>query len=168
MNFYLENESDIEFNFDIQDVFEKVALDVLDNEGCPYEVEVSLLICDEDTIQSINRENRSIDSVTDVLSFPNVDFVSEGNFECVEANEGDYFNPETGELVLGDIIICAKKAFSQAEEYGHSVKREFAFLVAHSMYHLCGYDHMVTDEAKVMEEKQEESLKRLGITRENA
>ena len=78
----------------------------------------------------------------------------------------DYFNFETGELVLGDIIISVDKVKEQSDAYGHSVKREFAFLVAHSMLHLCGYDHMDPEEASVMEEKQELVLRILGITRE--
>jgi probable rRNA maturation factor len=69
-------------------------------------------------------------------------------------------------IVLGDIIISAEKVLAQAEEYGHSSKREFAFLVAHSMYHLCGYDHMTPQEAAVMEKKQEDILHLLQITRD--
>lgn len=75
------------------------------------------------------------------------------------------FGPDTGELVLGDIMISVDKVREQAESYGHSTKREFAFLVAHSMLHLCGYDHMEPEEAEVMEQKQEELLTGLGITR---
>lgn len=67
---------------------------------------------------------------------------------------------------MGDIVINEKRVRDQASEYGHSQKREFAFLVAHSMLHLCGYDHMESDEAAVMEKKQEEVLSSLGITRD--
>ena len=67
--------------------------------------------------------------------------------------------------MLGDIVINAQKVKEQAEEYGHSELREFAFLIAHSMLHLCGYDHMTPQEAEVMEEKQEKALQSLGITR---
>ena len=77
----------------------------------------------------------------------------------------DYFDPETGELCLGDIVISIDKVYEQAQEYGHAPLREFAFLVAHSMLHLLGYDHMEPDEAEVMEAKQEEILTKLGITR---
>lgn len=66
----------------------------------------------------------------------------------------DFFNPDTGNLILGDIIISVEKVTEQADEYGHSEKREFAFLVAHSMLHLSGYDHMTEEEAIVMEQKQ--------------
>ena len=84
-----------------------------------------------------------------------------------EEGEADYFDPESGELLLGDIIISADKVKEQAQKYGHSEKREFAFLTAHSMLHLCGYDHMAEEEAKLMEQKQEEVLTVLGITRDS-
>ena len=77
----------------------------------------------------------------------------------------EYFNPDSGELVLGDIIISLDKVVEQAEKYGHSSRRELAFLVAHSMMHLFGYDHMESTEAEVMEKKQEDVLQILGITR---
>ena len=79
--------------------------------------------------------------------------------------QADCFHPETGELILGDIIISLEKVVSQAQEYGHSTQRELGFLVAHSMLHLCGYDHMEEEEAKHMEAKQNEYLNDLGITR---
>ena len=106
------------------------------------------------------------DRETDVLSFPNLDFDRPGDFEISEDREADYFDPDTGELILGDIIISVDRIKEQAESYGHSRKREFAFLVAHSMLHLCGYDHMEEGEAKVMEAKQEQVLSSLGITRD--
>ena len=81
--------------------------------------------------------------------------------------EGNYApDPDTGELILGDFIISVDRVRDQAESYGHSRKREFAFLVAHSMLHLCGYDHMEPEEAEVMEAKQEQVLASLGITRD--
>ena len=125
-----------------------------------------MLLTDNEGIHEFNREHRGIDRETDVLSFPNVDFETEGDFDIDEEREADYFDPDSGELILGDIIISVDKVMEQAENYGHSTKREFAFLVAHSMLHLCGYDHMEEEEAKVMEAKQEEILTALGITRE--
>ena len=101
-----------------------------------------------------------------MLSFPNVDFEREGIFDIDEDSEADYFDPDTGELLLGDIMISADKVWEQAKCYGHSVRREFAFLVAHSMLHLCGYDHMEDAERAVMEQKQEKILDALGITRD--
>jgi len=78
----------------------------------------------------------------------------------------DVFDPESGSLLLGDIVISVQRAKEQAAEYGHSVRREIAFLIAHSTLHLLGYDHMAEEEAKVMEAKQEKALQELGITRE--
>ena len=94
-----------------------------------------------------------------------VDFPAPADYSVLE-DDDSCFDPESGELLLGDIMISIPKAVEQAEAYGHSVKREYAFLVAHSMLHLLGYDHMTPEEAAVMEAKQEEVLQRLGITRD--
>ena len=166
MNSCVENETQTEFDFDIKQVFDLVAEEVLDSENCPYEAQVNLLVTDNEGIREYNRQYRNMDSSTDVLSFPMLPFETEADFGLVEGHEADYFDPETGELLLGDIIISADKVTEQAEKYGHSAKREFAFLTVHSLLHLCGYDHMETEEAKVMERKQEEVLGRLSITRE--
>ena len=171
MTFYVENETDETFSngensFSVEETVEQVATAVLDMEGCPYEIQLNVLLTDNDGIHNYNKEYRNIDRETDVLSFPNLDFEAPGAFEISEDREADYFDPDTGELILGDIIISVDKVKEQAESYGHSRKREFAFLVAHSMLHLCGYDHMEEAEAKVMEAKQEEVLASLGITRD--
>ena len=167
MTFYVENETDVTFPFNVEEIVEKVALAVLDAEQCPYEVELNVLLTDNEGIHEYNRQYRQIDRETDVLSFPNLDFAEPGDFEIDEDREADYFDPDSGELILGDIIISVEKVAEQAESYGHSQKREFAFLVAHSMLHLSGYDHMEPEEAAVMEAKQEQILRGLGITRED-
>lgn len=166
MTFYIENETEENFPFSVEDTVKAVCEAVLDAEKCPYEVQINVVLTDNARIREINKECRGIDRETDVLSFPNLDFETEGIFVIDEENEADYFDPETGELILGDIMISVDKVKEQAESYGHGVKRELAFLVAHSMLHLCGYDHMETEEAAVMEKKQEEILTGLGITRE--
>lgn len=166
MTFYVENETETEFPFTVEEVVRQVAEAVLETEGCPYEAQVNVLLTDNETIRDFNRDNRGIDRETDVLSFPNLTFETEGVFEIAKEEEADCFDPDSGELILGDIIISVDKVKEQAESYGHSLKREFAFLVAHSMLHLCGYDHMEEQEAKVMEGKQEEILTSLGITRD--
>ena len=159
MTLTFENEQDFDLGFDPEEVAAAVINGVLDQEACPYEAEVELILTDPENIRTMNREHRNIDRETDVLSFPMVDYPS--------TEEGDdCFNPDSGELMLGDIVISVARARAQAEEYGHSLKREFAFLVAHSMLHLLGYDHMTPEEAAVMEAKQEEVLQRLGITRD--
>lgn len=167
MTFYVENETDTVFPFEIEPLVEAVALQVLDSEGCPYEAQVNVLVTDNEGIREYNRQFRDIDKETDVLSFPNVDFEEPGVFELDESREADYFDPDSGELILGDVILSVDRIIEQAESYGHSQRREFAFLVAHSMLHLCGYDHMTEEEAAVMEQRQEAALQALGITRDN-
>lgn len=165
MTFCVENESDFELELDFKEVATKVILAVLEYEECPYEVEVNLLITDLEGIREYNRIYRQIDKETDVLSFPAVDYDSPSDFSYVDQDPSSYLNPDTQELNLGDIIVCAKKVEMQATEYGHSQMREFAFLITHSMLHLLGYDHMEPDEEKVMFEKQDIILNKMGITR---
>ena len=166
MTLFLENEAGEDLPFDMEDTARLVCEQALEQEGCPYEGQVNLLLVDNESIRQMNRECRDIDRATDVLSFPNVDFETEGVFDIDEDAEADYFDPDTGELILGDICISLDKVREQAEEYGHSLRREYAFLIAHSMLHLCGYDHMEPEEAARMEAKQEEILQTLGITRD--
>lgn len=166
MTFYVENETEVTYDFDVEEIVKLVAEKILDTENCPYETQVNVLLTDNEHIRFFNKEYRNIDRETDVLSFPNLDFDTPGVFEIEEDEEADYFDPESGELILGDIIISVDKVEEQSESYGHSKKREFAFLIAHSMLHLCGYDHMEKEEASVMERKQEDALTLLGITRD--
>lgn len=167
MTFYVENEVDASFDFDIEEVARTVALAVLDSEKCEYEVEINLIITDDEGIREMNRDFRDIDRPTDVLSFPNISYETPGDFSVIDGEQNiDLVNPDTGNIVFGDIVVNENRVRSQAVEYGHSEKREFAFLVAHSMLHLCGYDHMEEEEAKVMEKKQKDVLKELGITRD--
>ena len=167
MTFYVENEVNAEFDFDIEEVAETVAAEVLKEEGCEHDVEISLTITDDEGIRQMNRDFRDIDRPTDVLSFPNVSYDEPGDFSVIDGEQRvDLFNPDTNCIMFGDIVINEKRVREQALEYGHSLKREFAFLVAHSMLHLCGYDHMEEDEAAVMEKKQSDVLNKLGITRD--
>jgi probable rRNA maturation factor len=166
MIFCVENETQASFDFDIEELGKSVAAAVLEMEKCEYEVEINLLITDDAGIHEINKEFRDIDRPTDVLSFPNVSYEEPGDFSVIEEQEVDLLDPDTGNISFGDIVINENRVREQAREYGHSEKREFAFLVAHSMLHLCGYDHMEEDEAAVMEKKQEEVLSSLGITRD--
>lgn len=166
MTSYVENETKVQFDFDIKEILDLVMKQILKQEKCPYEAQVNLLITDNEGIREFNREYRDVDASTDVLSFPMLGYESEADFSGAVDREADCFDPDTGELILGDIIISADKVKEQAEKFGHSEKREFAFLVAHSMLHLCGYDHMLKEEAAIMEDKQEKALTVLGITRD--
>lgn len=164
MTIDFENEQKQTFDFDFIQVAEDVMEAVLDQESCPYESQVSLVLTDDDEIRRTNKEFRGIDHPTDVLSFPMVDFPSPADYSILEEDDS-YFHPESGELLLGDIMISIPRAVQQASEYGHSVKREYAFLIAHSMLHLLGYDHMEDEERLLMEAKQEQALKHLHIER---
>lgn len=165
MTFDVEFESGKEFPFNAKELAERVIEAVLDFEDCPYETEVHLVITDNEEIRKINNEFRGIDRPTDVLSFPMAEYEVPGDFSHLEEQVEDFFNPETGELMLGDIVVSADKVFEQAENYGHSAEREFAFLIAHSVLHLCGYDHMTEEEAAEMEARQKKILDGMGITR---
>ena len=167
MTFYVENEVNAEFDFDIEKLSTMVANKVLESEGCDHDVEIGLTITDDEGIKELNKQFRDIDNPTDVLSFPNVSYEAPSDFSVFESDQKvDLINPDNGKIMFGDIVINEKRVREQAAEYGHSQKREFAFLVAHSMLHLCGYDHMESDEAAVMEKEQEEVLSSLGITRD--
>ena len=166
MIFYIDKECDIEFPFDMDTVAKSVVETALDYVKCPYDVEINLLITDNEGIREYNRDYRNLDKETDVLSFPNVDFEITADFSKVEERFEDYFDPDSGILVLGDMVISAPKVFEQAKSYGHSEKREFAFLIAHSMLHLCGYDHMDDEERMEMENHQEAILEILKIRRD--
>ncbi len=165
MTFQIDYEAQKKLELPYEEIVTTVIEACLDYEKCPYEVEVNVIFTDNEGIHQINKEYRNIDAPTDVLSFPLVDYETPADFSHVEEMAEDYFNPETGELMLGDIILSVDKIIEQANAYGHSEKRELGFLVAHSMLHLMGYDHMEDDERKVMEEKQSCILEQLGITR---
>lgn len=165
MSFFLEKEVEPDFDFDYEEVARKVVDFSLEHEGFPYEAEVNLTLTDNDGIWAINKQFRQIDRPTDVLSFPMLSYETPGDFSFLSEENEDDFNPDTGEVILGDIIISVDKVKEQAREYGHSLKREFAFLITHSMLHLFGYDHMEPDEAAVMEDHQRKILDALDIKR---
>ena len=143
-------------------LFERAIAATLKAEGVETPVEVSLSVVSEEVIQETNRDFRQIDKVTDVLSFPLVEFEGRTPAECVA--EGDV-DPDTGEVCLGDVIICYQRAKEQAQEYGHSLERELGFLTVHSMLHLLGYDHIEPEEEQVMTEKQKTILEGIGLPR---
>ncbi len=166
MHYFLENETEYNFEFDTLEIIQMVVDEVLDMEGCEYEAQVNVILTDNEGIRAVNKEYRDMDKATDVLSFPNLEFEVPGFSGLEDIIDASMIDPETDELILGDIMISVDKVKAQAENYGHSLKREFAFLVAHSMLHLSGYDHMTPEEAEVMEKKQEAVLQKLNITRD--
>lgn len=165
MTVNFETEVELNLDFEVENEVEKVVTACVDYVKCPYETEVNLLITDNEAIHEMNRENRGIDRPTDVLSFPLIEYETPASFDFAEEDEIDLCNPETGELLLGDIVISIDKVREQSLEYGHSEKRELLFLVAHSMLHLFGYDHQEDTEREEMERIQSEILDSLGVTR---
>ena len=165
MSLFIEDESVVSLPFDAREVAELTVEAALAYIQCPYEAEVNLLLTSDEEIRKINQEFRQMDKATDVLSFPMLVYWVPGDFSKIEEEQGEAFNPESGELLLGDIVISTDKVLAQAEAYGHSAKREFAFLMIHSMLHLFGYDHMEDSERLVMEEKQREILEKIQILR---
>ncbi len=160
----IEYETDILLELPCRNIIERVVRAALDYEKCPYEACVSVVLTDNKNIHQVNLETRQIDAPTDVLSFPMNEFPAPGDFSRLE-DDPDSFDPDSGELLLGDIMISAEKVMEQARAYGHSETRELAFLVAHSMLHLMGYDHMEDEERLDMEHRQREILESIGILR---
>lgn len=150
---------------DYKELAESVISETLDFLSFPYPVQVSLSLVSEEEIHVENKEFRNVDRVTDVLSFPMLTFPAPGDFSFIDECD-DIRDPDTGEVVLGDIVLCTRKVIDQAAEFGHPVRREYAFLIAHSMLHLLGYDHVRSDEAKEMERLEDQILNGLGIGRD--
>lgn len=168
---FIENET-TGFDFDYESLINKSVNHVLEYVDFPYEAQVNVLITDLETIREINLEQRQIDSPTDVLSFPMLEFDSPLDFSNIDT-EIIAYDMDTEEVVLGDIVLCREKILEQAKLYEHSIVREMAFLVVHSMLHLLGYDHNhdaeeineLTEITKEMESLQEKILEDMNISR---
>ncbi len=165
MTINIDFETEKRLDLDFEKIIRDIAEAAIDYEKCPYECEISVLITDNDGIHEINKEQREIDAPTDVLSFPMLEYPAPADFDSIDEDDFSLFNPDTGELLLGDIVLNQDRIESQAREYGHAEKRELAFLVAHSMLHLFGYDHMEDGERLEMERRQSEILTGKGYTR---
>ena len=165
MTVNIEKEIDGSIDMNYEMIINTVVKEALIVEGCPYEIELNVIITNNEEIKKLNVEYRGIDKPTDVLSFPLLDYAEIGDFKTVVDHMPEYFNIDTKELVLGDVIISIEKVYEQAEEYGHSKERELGFLVAHSMLHLFGYDHMEPEEEEEMKRKQEIILSEVGLVR---
>lgn len=166
MSVQIEYETGTELDIDWKDIIQRTVEASLEFENCPYETMVSVILTDNEEIRRINQDYRGIDQPTDVLSFPMIEYQVPGDFSIVEemAPE-DCFDPDSGELILGDIILSVDKIIEQAGLYGHSKERELGFLTAHSMLHLFGYDHMLDAERLLMEEKQRAIMQITGLRR---
>lgn len=122
----------------------------------PKSIEVNLVTVSPSDVKEMNKKFRQVDRVTDVLSFPMLDSLNDLDNEC------DAF---TREVNIGDIYICREKAISQAEEYGHSLKREICFLALHGLLHLLGYDHIKKEDEVIMFDLQDKILQEAKISR---
>lgn len=148
------DENGVVHSFFLYNKIRKCCAAALDEEKIKGKAEVSLTIVGNEEIRELNREHRQKDSATDVLSFP---LSENGEFDI---------DPETNRIMLGDIVISAERAAEQAKEYGHSFEREMCFLATHSMFHLLGYDHEISEEEeKIMFDKQKKVLTKVGINR---
>ncbi|UZQ83915.1 rRNA maturation RNase YbeY [Thermoanaerobacter sp. RKWS2] len=159
MNILIDNRQDKVDAINLEKLVEKVIKTVLEVEEVIDNVEVSVSFVDNEEIRKLNKYYRGIDKPTDVLSFPLAEF--EDTYAEVEEIEEDSEEVQP----IGDIVISLEKALEQSMEYGHSFEREVAYLTAHSMLHLLGYDHETEEERKIMREKEEEVMARLNIGR---
>lgn len=165
MTVYFENECGAEFSFPVEEQLNKLIRYSADFEKCPYELEVSVTLTGREQIHKMNREFRQVDRPTDVLSFPMMEYDAPADFEGNAFQSTMTVSPDSGEVLLGDIVLCADVIKEQAKEYGHSELREFSFLVVHSMLHLFGYDHMEEAERLEMEDRQRRIMQELEINR---
>ena len=148
---------------DMDQLAEASVAATLKAEGITDKIEVSLTVVDNEEIQVINNEQRGKDIATDVLSFPMIEYSLYDSVE--DALEAEPVNPDNGLIYLGDIVISWDKVLEQKEAYGHSIQREFSFLIVHSMLHLLGYDHMTDEDEKEMLARQKVIMAELGIER---
>ena len=159
---FLNQQDKYKISRSTKDLIKKCAKAALDYMNFRSDVEISVMLTDNEGIRVLSSLHRGIDRATDVLSFPMFEYDEDG--EIIE----DYveFN-EMGELCLGDIVISVERAYEQAEEYGHSYRRELNYLLVHGIMHCLGYDHMTEEEKSEMREKEECILGKMGITRED-
>lgn len=150
-------------DYQISDEFKELGIEAIDKSldflEFDYDVDVTITTTTNDEIQLINKDHRHIDKATDVLSFPMIEWPTPCDYDYLEANMFTNINPDTECVVLGDIVLSMDKVKSQALEYGHSIEREYVFLIVHSMLHLFGYDHMVESEEQQMINMQKNILK---------
>ena len=157
---------DEEFKSDerLQALFMKAAETALAREGIDAELcELSLSFVTQDEIKALNALYRGKDKPTDVLSFPMIEFRCGGDSSGSGCIGGIDVNPETGRIILGDIVISLERMEVQAREYKHSFERELAFLAVHGMLHLCGYDHKGGDDERIMFDLQKKILREIGF-----
>ena len=156
----IQNEQDkFEYTPHMEKLIEDVISEALKQENFTEDAFVSVTLTDNESIREINNEQRGIDSATDVLSFPVLEF-EDGQ---MLAGVGDYYEDK---LILGDIVLSLERAEEQRIEFGHSFDREMGYLICHSVLHLLGYDHEDESEREIMRRKEENTLNVLSLTRD--
>lgn len=153
MQIIIKNKSTHKITYEHKKIIRNIIKTSLEIEGYNKMAEVSVTVVTNEYIKALNKEHRNINSETDVLSFPII------NFKNGETP------PKNGIYLLGDIVFSIEKAIEQAKDYGHSIEREIGFFIAHSMLHLMGYDHKDNISEKSMFEKQEKILNKVGLKR---
>lgn len=146
----------------LEELLEKVARSCVEEEGVQVPVYAALQIIGDEEIHRVNRETRGVDRPTDVLSFPTVNYPAGTTARANEKRIRREFDPEARASFIGDILISLPRAREQAEEYGHSLRREICYLTAHAMFHLMGYDHMNDEEKAQMRAMEEKALRFLA------
>lgn len=158
---------DVAVTDDVYTLLQKAGEAALNAEGVKLPCSATVRLCNDEQIHIINKEYRNIDSSTDVLSFPSVNWRYNTTAGKDEKRLKAEYDDSTGSYFLGDIIISVDHARAQAEEYGHSYQREMAYLITHSMFHLMGYDHMEDIEQERMREMEEKALCSIGLDRKD-
>ncbi len=148
MEILIDNrQNEVELNDDLISLIDNAVRNSLDVEEYSKAVEISVSFVTDEEIKQLNKDYRNTDSITDVLSFP-----TDEKFVIPEHNE-----------ILGDIVISINRAIEQANDFNHSINRELTYLIVHSMFHLLGYDHIEEEDKLIMRTKEKETIKRLGI-----
>ena len=156
------------FDFDIDLLSKKIIKEIFNLEKINLNISVNISIVGLQKIKTLNNNLRGIDKATDVLSFPNIQFKKNSDLKSLIKNKKIYnsiYDFSTKSIFLGDVVICYNKIIFQSKKYNHSIKREYAFLLTHSIFHLLGYDHMNIKDEKNMFNKQEIILNKLKINR---
>ncbi len=159
----LEIDGNLSVGADTESLLRRVCFACLKTEGASGKVSIHLSLTDDHTIADVNARFRNNPNATDVLSFPSCPFTPEAPLHLARQLLRQEYDPDTGACFLGDVVISVPHARKQAKEYGHSFQREIAYLMAHAVFHLMGYDHIKEEDKTIMREQEEKSLVSAGL-----
>ena len=168
LNIDYDKKLDKAFGFNVENITKRVLTEAMLTEKVPFDISINVSIVADKKIKNINEQERNIDKVTDVLSFPVVDMKKPTTYNVFYKNKKldiDYIDLDTNTVFMGDIVINKNRVLSQSKLYNHSIKREYAFLLTHSFLHLVGFDHMKKNDEEKMCKEQEKILTKLKISR---